>query len=238
MPSSSCAVASSLLLPQSEMSPAPTNTTLPPVVPDVTVIAAIPLLVSDVAVMVADPAAFPETSPLVLTVATPALLVVQVIVRPLSGLRPASLGVAVSCTVAFTAMVAEDGVTSTDATGTVVPLVIVTWVVSATGCPFLRTTAVAITWAVPADAGAVYIPSGLMVPLVAVYVGVRSTLSPLAVNPYAWNWSVPVVPSVASAGTRTICFNDPRTRILAEAVRCGLSSVAVTSTSPTDVSAV
>ena len=68
----------------------------------------VPLWLSALAVIVADPAPTPETSPLALTVAMAALPVVQVIVRPLRGLPLASLGVAASCTVAFTAIVAED----------------------------------------------------------------------------------------------------------------------------------
>src|SRR6266571_5325082 len=65
----------------------------------VTVIAAVPLLPSLVAVIVAGPAALPVTTPLALTVATAVLLLAQVTVRPLSGFPLASFGVAVSCTV-------------------------------------------------------------------------------------------------------------------------------------------
>src|SRR6266702_5539252 len=65
----------------------------------VTVIAAVPLWLSLVAVMVAEPATTPLTSPLELTVATEVLPLDQLIVRPVSGLPLTSLGVAVSCTV-------------------------------------------------------------------------------------------------------------------------------------------
>jgi hypothetical protein len=84
----------------------------------VTVMADVPLLPSLVAVIVAEPATTPLTSPLEDTVATEDALLAQVIVRPLSGLPLASLGVAVSCTVASTSRLADAGVTVTDATGT------------------------------------------------------------------------------------------------------------------------
>src|ERR1043166_9347721 len=60
----------------------------------VPVIAAVPFFPSDVAVRVAEPAASPLTSPLELTVATDVLPLVQAIVRPVSALPFASLGVA------------------------------------------------------------------------------------------------------------------------------------------------
>src|SRR6266498_3982129 len=83
-----------------------------------TVTAALPLCPSLVAVIVADPATFPVTSPLVLTVATAVLLLAQLTVRPVSVLPLASFGVAVSCTVCPTGMLAVAGVTATEATGT------------------------------------------------------------------------------------------------------------------------
>src|SRR3989440_9955960 len=83
----------------------------------VTVIAAVPLCPSLVAVMVADPAATPLTRPLPLTVATLVLALVHVTVRPVNTLPAASRSVAVSCTVLPACTVAEDGVTVTVATG-------------------------------------------------------------------------------------------------------------------------
>src|SRR5207245_11571859 len=83
-----------------------------------TVTAAVPLCPSLVAVMVADPAATPVTSPLPLTVATPVLLLAHVTTRPVSVAPLASLGVAVSCAVCPAGMLAVAGVTATDATGT------------------------------------------------------------------------------------------------------------------------
>src|SRR5437867_3099922 len=73
----------------------------------VTVTADVPLCPSLVAVIVAEPAALPVTSPVTLTVATAALLVAQLTERPDRGLPLASFGAAVG------------GLTLTDATGTV-----------------------------------------------------------------------------------------------------------------------
>src|SRR5437016_6158019 len=84
----------------------------------VTVIAAVPLLLSLVAVIVADPAATPLTSPLPLTVATAVLPLAHVTTRPESELPPASLGVAVSCWVCPGCRLTVAGLTVTDATGT------------------------------------------------------------------------------------------------------------------------
>src|SRR5436309_12769118 len=89
----------------------------------VTVIAAAPLLVSLVAVMVAEPAATPVTRPLALTVATPGGLLAHVTTRPLSGLPALSVGVAVSCSFVPTRSMADAGLTTTDATGTVVAVI-------------------------------------------------------------------------------------------------------------------
>src|SRR5205807_155899 len=86
----------------------------------VTVTAALPLCPPLVAVNVAPPTARPLTRPLPLTAATPSASLDQVTTRPLSGLPRASLGVAVSCTVAPMSRVAIAGVTVTVATGTFV----------------------------------------------------------------------------------------------------------------------
>jgi len=63
------------------------------------VIAAVPFFPSLVAVMVAEPAATPLTSPVPLTVATAVLLLPHVTTRPDSAFPLASRGVAVNCTV-------------------------------------------------------------------------------------------------------------------------------------------
>src|SRR5216683_632743 len=91
---------------------------VPPPDAAVTVMPAVPFGPSLVAVIVAEPAATPVTKPAPLTVATPALLVAQVIARPVNGVPLASLGVAVNCTVCPTWMLALAGLTVTDATGT------------------------------------------------------------------------------------------------------------------------
>src|SRR5205823_5425791 len=83
----------------------------------VTVTPDVPLLPSDVAVIVADPTATAVTSPLPSTVATVVLSLAQVITRPDNGLPLASFGVAVSCSVCPTCTLAGDGVTATEATG-------------------------------------------------------------------------------------------------------------------------
>jgi hypothetical protein len=84
-----------------------------------TLIAAVPVLPSLVAVIVTGPpAAMPVTSPVDETVAIAPLLV-HVTSRPVSTFPAASVVVAVSCTVAPTTTIAVAGVTVTDATGTV-----------------------------------------------------------------------------------------------------------------------
>src|SRR5205823_6078796 len=83
----------------------------------VTLISAVPLWPSLVAVIVAEPAATLVTSPLAFTVATAGVLLAHVTTRPDSGLSLTSLGVAASCTVWPACIVADPGVTPTDATG-------------------------------------------------------------------------------------------------------------------------
>src|ERR1051326_2775633 len=90
----------------------------------VTVIAAVPLLPSLVAVIVADPGAMPVTLPFTSATATDGLLLDHVTGRPDSGLPLASCGVAVSCTDCPAETVADAGVTLTDATGTVQPVTV------------------------------------------------------------------------------------------------------------------
>src|ERR1700694_134566 len=118
IPASSASVAVSALE-QLPISPAPTSTTLEPGGGGaVTVIAEVPFLPSLVAVMFAEPAATPVTSPLLFTVAAAALSLDHVTVRPESGAPFASSGVAVSCTVNPACTDVEGGLTITDATGT------------------------------------------------------------------------------------------------------------------------
>src|SRR5207302_2625354 len=90
----------------------------------VTVIAAVPLCPSLVAVIVADPGATPVTVPSTSATAPDVLLLDHVPVRPDSGLPLASCGVAVSCADCPAEIVADAGVTLTDATGTVQPVTV------------------------------------------------------------------------------------------------------------------
>src|SRR6266567_3592257 len=83
-----------------------------------TMIAALALFPSLVAVILADPTPAAVTRPLAFTVATLAASVDQMIARPESGLPLASSGVAVSCCVPPTRIVALVGLKLTDATGT------------------------------------------------------------------------------------------------------------------------
>src|SRR5437763_15301573 len=89
----------------------------------VTVMLAVPLFPSLVAVIVAVPAAFPVTSPLALTVAIVVLLLAHVTTRPASGVPLPSFGVPTSCTVPLTGTLAVAGATSTDATATSVTVI-------------------------------------------------------------------------------------------------------------------
>ncbi len=68
----------------------------PPELTGVTVTSEVPVFPSQVAVMVAVPAATPLTSPLPFTVAAAVLSLDQVTTRPKSAVPPASFGVAVS----------------------------------------------------------------------------------------------------------------------------------------------
>src|SRR5204862_6668078 len=86
----------------------------------VTVSAAVLLLPSLVAVIVAEPAVTPATRPLPLTVATLGLPLVHVTIRPVSVPPAESFGVAVSCTVCPTVRLVVAGEIATEATGTVV----------------------------------------------------------------------------------------------------------------------
>src|SRR3989441_801786 len=89
-----------------------------------TVMLAVPLWPSLVAVMVTAPATTPVTSPVLFTVAIVLSLDDQPIARPVNGLPLASRGVAVSCTVCPIATVPELGVTVTAATGATVTVTV------------------------------------------------------------------------------------------------------------------
>ena len=95
------------------MSPALTD----PKLTCVTVIAAVSLTPSLVALTAAEPTPIPVTRPLASTVATAALSVVQAIGCPASTLSLASRTTADSCVLPCTTIVANAGLTVTDATG-------------------------------------------------------------------------------------------------------------------------
>src|SRR5438094_4884174 len=80
--------------------------------------AAVPFGPSLVAVIVAEPATLPVTSPVPVTVATDVLLLAHVTERPVRMLPLASRRVALSCTVWPAGTLADAGLTVTDATGT------------------------------------------------------------------------------------------------------------------------
>src|SRR5438046_1501031 len=80
--------------------------------------AAVPFWPSLVAVIVAEPATLPVTSPVPVTVATDVLLLAHVTERPVRMLPLASRRVALSCTVWPAGTLADAGLTVTDATGT------------------------------------------------------------------------------------------------------------------------
>src|SRR5207249_5127469 len=84
----------------------------------VTVMDAVPLWHSLVAVIVAEPATFAVTSPVLFTVATVVLLLDHVTVRPVNTLPFTSLSVAVSGWVCPACTLAAAGLTVTEATGT------------------------------------------------------------------------------------------------------------------------
>src|SRR5207245_179121 len=110
----SCTVAPTVTLPDAGLTVTEATGTF------VTVMAAVPLCPSLVAVIVAAPAATPVTKPLAETVATTALLVPHVTTRPLRAVPFASFGVAVNWVVAPTVTPAAVGLTITEATGTLV----------------------------------------------------------------------------------------------------------------------
>src|SRR6266487_1311226 len=110
----------------------------------VTAIADVPFLPSLVAVIVADPAPTAVTSPLADTVAIAGALLAQVTARPARGLPLASFGVAVIWTVCPSSIVAEAGLTDTDATGTNVTVIATTLL-----CPSHATVTVATPAATP-----------------------------------------------------------------------------------------
>jgi len=122
---------------------------------------------------VAVPAVTAVTSPLALTVATAPLLVTHVTDRPVRVLPLASFVVADSCTVWPTVTVGADGLTVTDATGT-----LDTVMVEAPLCPSLVAVIVAEPAAIP-------VTSPLLVTVAAVLLLAHVAVRPVRVLPLA-----------------------------------------------------
>src|SRR6266704_1624145 len=153
-----------------------------------TVIAALPLLPSLAAVMLAVPAASAGTSPLAFTVATLGASLDQVIVRPESGLPFASSGVAVSCWVPPTTIVAAVGLTVSDATG----------IVTVTAAVALLPSLVAVTFAEPA---ATAVTSPLASTVATPAASVDHVMTRLVSTLPSASWSVAVICCVAPTPT-------------------------------------
>jgi hypothetical protein len=162
----------------------------------VTVTVDVPDLPAHVAVIVAEPAATPLTTPLEFTVAADALLVDHVIVCPVMALPWASLTVAVSVTVALTFTDADDGATVTVVTTGGGGGVEVTVTLELPDLP----AHVAVIVAVPA-ATPVTTPLELAVAALALLVD-QVTLCPLITLPcasFTVAWSVVVAPTAMEA---------------------------------------
>src|SRR5439155_758998 len=148
----------------------------------VTVSAAVLLLPSLVAVIVAEPAVTPATRPLPLTVATLVLLLVHVMIRPVSVPPAKSFGVAVSCNVCPTRMLPVAGEIVTEAT-------VVSGVPDAgASCPTTGTETPTTTLATAAASVASTLPLGLcasagVTPGRQVVVGSQVGGTPVAVAP-------------------------------------------------------
>src|SRR6266566_1243664 len=117
-PAESFVVAVSCTVPPTAMLPLAGLTVTEATGTRATVMLAVPLFPSLVAVMVAEPVALPVTSPLEITVAAVVLLLDQAIARPVRTFPAESFVVALSCFVAPTNRLAVAGLTVTEATGT------------------------------------------------------------------------------------------------------------------------
>jgi len=145
--------------------------------------------------MTTKPGATAVSKPLLLTVATAALLLAHVTTRPVSAVPAASLGVAVSCSVWPTGTVSRAGFTTTDATG---GRTTATVEVSA------RFALVAMTLNVPAVWLAVYSPFVVIVPPVAANVALTGAEELSLYLPDTENcWVLPAF-TVAVSGARMI----------------------------------
>src|SRR2546421_1027888 len=205
------------------MSPAPASTGGPELGCTVTV--DVPLFPELVAVIVAVPADTPTTEPWLLTVATLVALLAKLIAAPSTGLPFASLAVATSCTIPYAGIVAVVGVTSTDATATVVtvtadvPLLPSLVAVIVTGpppaFPFTRPLEFTVAIVVSAEAHVTVrsvsgLPSASFGVAVSCTVAPTCTLADVGVTvtdetaTYVWHAGVPVSVNVCPA-TGTNC---------------------------------
>src|SRR5207249_6986449 len=142
-----------------------------------TVTLAVPLFPSLVAVIVADPAATPVTSPAADTVAIAVFELVHATPRPVSTFPAPSFGVALSCVVAPTKTFAVAGLTVTEATGT---LDTVTAAVPA--CPSLVAVIVTAPAATPVTSPLADTVPTAPVPVAQVSARPLSTLPPASVR--------------------------------------------------------
>jgi len=164
-----------------------------------TVIVALPLLPSLVAVIVAEPGALASTTPVLDTVAIVGALVDQVIVRPESAAPFASRGVADSVTDPLMARLAVPGLTATDATGIGGGGVVA--VTTTCAVPVLP-SAVAVMLVVPAPTP-VTRPAGLTV-AIDVFADAHVIGRPASVLPFA-----SVATALSGLDTPTSSANDP-----------------------------
>src|SRR5207245_1095551 len=165
-----------------------------------TVSAAVPLLPSLVAVMVAEPAATPVTSPLPFTVATPVLLLAQVTTRPVRTAPPASFGVAESCTACPTCTLGAAGLTVTDATGALTVVIAVV--------PLMPSLVAVIVVGPAATPVTSPLPSTAATPaLLLTHVTTRPVKgAPVESCGVAVNWTACATISVAAAGVTATVF--------------------------------
>jgi len=195
---------------------------------------AVPLLPSQAAVMIAVPAATAVTSPVPFTVATPALLLVHVTVRPVRTFPLASLGVAVSCAVRPISILAVAWLTVTDATGTTA-----TVMAAVPLLPSLVTVIVAAPATTPVTSPLPFTVA--TVPLLLNHVSERP-FNGLPVESFAVAANCTVWPTVtvAAAGLTTTDATGRRPRLCTreEPDNASCELVAVTRKSPASVSAV
>src|SRR6266699_1298111 len=197
-----------------------------------TVTVAVALLPSLVAVIVADPAVTPLASPVALTAATAALLLAQVIVRPVRTLPAESLVVAVSCCVAATKMLAVAGVTVTEATGTIATVTVTDAVAL---FPSLVTVIVAVPAATPLTSPMLLTVAAAVLLLAQVIVRPVRTL-PAESLVVAESWTVAPSSTLAVAGVSVTDATGTVATVTAAVPLCpSLAAVIVAAPTPIGV---